>query len=394
MATIDMTVYDAILKEIYLPPIREEFNKSTILLDLIKRDMENIDASGKQAILPIHLRQIQSVGARLDTEALPTAGKGVFLQSKVPLKYNYGVLEVTGPTIRASRKDAGAFARAVDLNSKDLIDSMKRDVNRQLIGLGTGQLCLTSSADSGQTFTVDTPGVLYLKVGMLLDIKTSGGASHAAAVEISAINEDTSTVTVTGTITAVADNDIVYRAGVGTTSEITGLGRILDDDTGTLFNISRNTYPEWRAKIYDNSGTNRALTLALMQTTFTHMEKEGSPRDEILLFTTFGVRDKYVDLLTPDKRYHTLELDGGWKAVEYNGRPLICDSQAYPNKIEYLNLKDFSLYSLDELNWADEDGHVLKFKTGYDKYEAILYWDAELGCSRPNAQASLQDITE
>ena len=119
--------------------------------------------------------------------------------------------------------------------------------------------------------------------------------------------------------------------------EIFGIPVLVDDGSNldTLFGISRTTTPRWKAKVDANGGVNRALTLALMQKGFTHVEKTGL--GPTLILTTFELRDKYVTLLVAEKRYvNTLKLDGGFNALEFNGKPLLPDEQAKHNQMDFL----------------------------------------------------------
>jgi hypothetical protein len=397
---MDLTVFDALLKDIYLGPIQRQFLIATPLLTLLKKDANNVDAGGRQAVIPVHLRSPQSIGARPDGGALPAAGNGTYLNEKVPLKYNYATLTITGPTIRAALKKEGAFAQAVDTTLGDIYDAFLQDINRQLIANGDGGLAVVVGTAAGQVLTVDNPGTQYIKTGMLLDANVvTTGVEHAADVEVESVDESAGTVTFKagGDLTSIVDNDVLCRAGTRLLTvgyEMTGLASIVNNDSGTLHNISRTTYPEWKAKVYDNSGTLRDISLTLVQPAFTYVEKQGAQRDTIILFGSYGVRDAYANLLAPDKRYNTMTLDGGWKALEVNGRPFVCDPQAYPNLLYFLNLDKYALYHIGGPSWADEDGHILKFVTGYDKYEAVLYYDSELGCSRPNASCVLKDLNE
>jgi len=406
------TAFDAMLKEIYLGPVRKQFNVATPLLTLIRKDADSVDATGKQAIIPVRLSNAQGIGARADGEALPTQQTGVKLQQKVPVKHNYATFRVTGPTMRASRKDSGAFARAADDEMTDLTDAFLKDINRQINGDGLGIMGVIDSVSSQiitiykQSDGIAYPGTQYIKRGQTLSvIDTDTTTVNCTDLIVTSVTD--TTVTVTGAITADQGDFLVRKLSITDTDlatanhEILGIRAAVNDDTGTYLNLDRSTYSELKAKVYDdNDETSKIITLARVQEVLTYMEKAkktNSPKVEIgkgkILYTTFEIRDKIAAILESDKRYmNTVDLPGGWTSVTYSGVPIVTDVDCYPGELFGLHLSDFAMYHLGEPSWADEDGSILKFVTGYDMYEGILYWDSELGCSRPNAQVKRKGI--
>ena len=396
MGELNLSAFDYILKYKMLGPIRQQFADKIDFLKRISRTAAHIDGTGRKVLIPLLMNTGQSVGARSDGGALPTAAASTTYESQTTLKHNYATLRVTGPTIRASRKNASAFARAVTFEMKNKMLALKQDLERQFFGYGKGFMAQVNGAVAGQVITVDNPGTKYLKTGMVIDVVDSSGTKSANSVTISSIDSTNSTVTITagGDISSVSDNEYLVREDAYNI-EMMGLRGIIDDDTllSSLQGVDSGTYTDWQGKVYDNSGTNRDLTLALMQTPFSYCEEEEGT--DVVMYTTFAVRDKYADLLTADKRFvNTLNLDGGFKALDFNGRPLIPIAYCYPNKIFYVfeNLLEIAQYS--DIAWADEDGSVLHKVSGYDIYEADLYWDSELITVKRKPHALLDDITE
>src|SRR3990167_7602876 len=110
----NMSNYDAVLKEVYVGPIREQLMQEKVLLEKVQRNSK--DMEGKYGVIPLHTSRNQGTGARPDAGTLPTAGQQGYTVSKWKMKYNYGRFKVTGPTIKASKGDKGAFTKAVDAN--------------------------------------------------------------------------------------------------------------------------------------------------------------------------------------------------------------------------------------------------------------------------------------
>jgi len=90
-----------------------------------------------------------------------------------------------------------------------------------------------------------------------------------------------------------------------------------------------------------------------------------------------------------------MELNGGFKAMNYNGIPIVADRFCPEGTMYLLNTNDFTLHQLCDWQWlADDDGRVLKQIPGKPVYTATLVKYAELICSCPNGQGMLSGITE
>lgn len=399
-----LTTFDEALKIDYLPTIREQLNLDTILMNKIVRNER--DVSGKQWQLVAHYYRNSGIGARPDNGTLPTAGQQKYLNPYGVVAYNYGRISVTGPTMAASRNDRGAIVRALESEIKGVTADLKKDINYQLFNDGTSRRCLVNGdPGTGTTLTVDSPGTKYLYDGMIIDIiGDDDGVANDSDVTVSTVDSDTQVTVSAALDAAIDDNDWVIAAnshdGAGVTPsnsyEMMGIKGIVDDGTyvTTLHNLSRSSYAWWKCSTNsndDNSGTNRDLTLSLIQDSLTSVEKNGGKTD--LIVTTPELRDSYAALLVADKRFvNTLELDGGFKALEYSGIPLVADPDATPNTMYFLDLDHLFIMQTSDWDWMDQDGAVLSRVSNKDAYEAVLYWYADLATDRPRAHAFLRDV--
>lgn len=396
-----LSAFDAVLKNDYLGTIQEQINNSTVLMKRLEKNEE--DVGGKQAVVPLHTGRNSGVGARGDGGTLPSAGQQGYSDAVYNCAYNYARIEISGPTIKASRKDKYAFVKAVDAEIQGATKDLKDDINRQLHGDGTGVLCLVNTdPGTGTTLTVDTPGTMYLQKGMRIDIvdpaSVTAGSARAAATNllISAKASATTAAMAAALDATVADNDFVVRYG-NYLLEMQGLKGIVSNvnPAGGLLvgGINRSTAGNefWKANVLANGGTARKLTLDLMQQTWDTAEEEGG---EISLIMTSRVqRRKYLSLVKADGRYvNTLTLDGGYDALEYNGKPLVVDRHALPGRMYFLDESTLALYRMSDVDWMDKDGAILSRVSGKDAYEAVLFMYATLGCRAANMNALLDDL--
>ena len=392
MAGTTLTTLDDILKVQYLGPIRDQLNNSSVLYSRLEKNSDSV--VGKNFTIPLHYGRNEGVGARGEGTALPAAGKQAYKDCIVPMRYQYGRIQITGPTIKASRSNEGAFVRAVDSEMRGLEKDMKASMNRQAFGDGTGLLAtVAASGSSNSTVVVDSTA--KLRVGMPIDIivKTTGAATAGVAgTSVASITDATTFTTADALAGSPAATYGVYIAG-SRNNEMMGLSGIVSA-TATLQGLAVADYPWWKAKVLANSGTNRAISDTLLQTAIDTLEANSSGMCTAM-YTSFGVRRAYQALLTATKHLvNTQELKGGYKAITYNDLPIIADKDAPANKIFVVDENELQVFRLGDFDWMQDDGAILSRVSGYDAYEAVLYVYQELGTSMRNAHVLISDVTE
>jgi len=355
--------FDEALKIDYLPVIRKQLNNASYLLSKVQRNER--DVVGKQWQMFAHYQRNSGVGSGTET-GLPTAGNQAFKNPFGIVKYTRGRIQVSGPSIEASKNDKGAIARVLETETRGVTEDMRQEVNYQFFNDGTAVRGLIN-ADPGTevTLTLDTPGTNYLSDGIKIDIlNPSGGAPRtgSSAITVSVVTSSTNAELSAAANAAVEDNDQVTRAGAtdgaGTSYEMMGLKGLVDDGTyvTTLHNLSRTSFPWWKCSTYtsdDNSGTLRDMTLPLIQSGFTAVEKNGGKVN--LILSDFDMRDAYAALVVADKRFvNTLNLDGGYKALEYNGIAWMADKDCLPNTVFFLDTERLQIMQMSDWNWMDK----------------------------------------
>src|SRR5689334_16985383 len=148
MATETLATADAILKDLYPTPIREQTNYKTWLLDRIERDSTRVDFEGRRAIMPLHTSQNPSEGSIADGGTLPTPGVEGNADAIVPIRYVASGLEMTDMLIKQARSNRGAFVSALTDRTKRLGQGFKKKVNRQFFGDGIGTLAILATSPS------------------------------------------------------------------------------------------------------------------------------------------------------------------------------------------------------------------------------------------------------
>lgn len=446
--------YSEALKVFYLPAVQEQLNNDNVLSAMIDTNEE--DVSGKSATIECHYGRNSGTGVAKDGGAMPTAGYQKFQTAKVPMRYNYGRVTFSGPTIAATRDEKGSYARVIDTEIRGVVDDVKKETNRMMWGAGYGVL---ARWETGTSTTVTVPkqyrgnaisndgfgstfGWKYLEENnqcVLADVTVgSAGASAliavgTSAISVSAIDSTGSTSVDSATVTDVGTpiaGDFYIRPGAGVTTttgsaagafrlEMMGLrGIVTNTDLDVisvhsyasgasyeglatddpLQGLDIDTHAWWKSTVDTHSSGRyqgqRALTLQKMQQVFDKVEmKAGKDYGPDLILTTHALRREYLDIMQADRRHvNTMTLDGGFTALDYNGVPLVVDNDAIDGEMYFITTKDLKIYRMSDYEWMSKDGAVLDRVAGYDAYEAILFRYAELGTTRRNAHGVLCDL--
>ena len=146
MAYATLSTYDEVLKTYYLPAIQDYLNQDAILARHIEVNEE--DVSGKNATIEVHYGRSSGTGARADGGTLPTANYQKFKTCTVPMRYQYGRVSFTGPTIAATRDEKGSYARVVDTEITGIVKDLRKEINRQYWGCGYGIVARWSSGST------------------------------------------------------------------------------------------------------------------------------------------------------------------------------------------------------------------------------------------------------
>ena len=397
--TSTTTTVNAALKEIYPGGgIETQFSQEVVAYKRIERSKEGITVDavgGKYVTFPIRTKRNPSISYRSEGAAIANAGQQSYAAVQVPLRYGYGRLELTGQVMELAESNAQAFANMMEDEYSGLKNDVVKDSGRIAHGNKTKNsiVGLATATATSVTQTVTNP--FNFDIGGIYDAYNTGtDAAIAVGLVVSSIDYDASTVTFNTSHTATISTTGYCRNGSYAT-EPTGLLEILKN-TGTLHNVDSSATPQWKANVSTNSGTNRALSEGLMIKMCDVARVFGGMTS--VIFTSLGVRRAYFNLLTQQRGFvNTKEFAGGFVGLPFNyGKeiPVVEDPQAHQNKMLGIDESKMKLFSNKDWHWADADGNILKYISGYDKWEALLkkYW--EVGTSQRNAHWVIEDIIE
>lgn len=403
---ISLQTADKALKDVYLGVVSDQLNTAVNpLLARIKQTTS--DVWGKNIVKMAPYGVNGGIGAGSETGALPTAGGNNYEKFTLELKNLYGKIDISDKAIRASMSSAGAFVNLLNAEMEGLIKASSFNMGRMLYGDGKGLLAKiidnTATASGVTTFTVDD--VSALAEGMLVDVLTNAGVVKSTAVKITNVNRGSKVVTVAVTgftaselkVTTSQTTQYYFAVQGSYGKELTGLGAIFDTNISSLYGLKRADN-SWMNPYVKNCGTAEAtagITDITIQSVIDYLEENfGSSVDFIVCSS--GVKRNYQSYLnTYRSNIDVLDLAGGFKALSYNGIPVVSDRFAPKNTMYMLNTDEFKLHQLCDWKWLEgEDGRVIKQNAGTPTYSATLVKYADLICDKPCGQAKISYISE
>lgn len=380
------------LKTLYLGVVADQLNTGINPL-FAKIKQTTSDVWGKNIVKLVPYGLNGGVGAGSETGSLPSAAGNNYAQFTLSLKNLFGTIEISDKAMRASENSAGAFVNILNAEMEGLLKASKFNFGRMLYGDGSGKLA-ESVAFSGNTdkSLIKVDSVKNLMEGMVVDIyATAGTTPTLAARRILEIDRANKIVKFDGTQPESALGTGYYLTVQGSKdSELTGLGAIFSA-SGSLYGVSRSSH-KWLVPYIKTS--NGAIDTATIQTAIDYIDEvAGSTVDFIT--TAYDVRRFYLDYLALSRtNIDYLNLDGGFKAISYNGIPVVADRFIADGTMYVLNSADFKLHQLCDWRWLEgENGKILMQKAGTPTYTATLVKYADMICDKPIGQAKISGIT-
>lgn len=379
------------LKSVYLNVVADQLNVGVNPL-LAKIEQTSADVWGKEIIKLVPYGLNGGIGAGTETGSLPTPAPNNYDRFKLELKNLYGTIELSDKAIRASQSNTGAFVNLLNAEMEGLLKASKFNLGRMLYGDGSGTLAKVAEAQTTASATIALDSVRNIMEGMVVDVISASGSAYSdfTGVRVKSVDRVNKTITVETVATSkLAQGDSVTVQG-SLNNELTGLGAIFSDKD--LYGLSRAGRSWLAPKTYSEVG---AISSSKIQSAIDYVDEiAGSQIDFIVC--SYDVRRKYLDHLALTRtNIDYMNLDGGFKALSYNGIPLIADRFVEEGDMYLLNSKDFKIHQLCDWRWLEGDnGKVIKQKAGSATYGATLVKYADMICDKPIGQVKLSGISD
>lgn len=417
--TLDTTTGDAILKDVYEGPLREEINQATKLLNYFTEgDVKERKWEGRQVIIPLHKSRNSGVKSiAIDSGLLPAAGNQGSIQAKVPIKKTMGRIQITADILKAASSDRGSFIRALELEQKFLVKDVSRERNRQLAGFGQGTLAVVGAGAASATQALINPGGVvgtvnatrFTPVNKVVAFTDPTGATLRGVRTVISISDPN--ITVDSSVTTTTSDLVSTGTTVGSTegsfgTEMMGILGLIDGTSfvSNLFSIDRTQAANafFKANVISNVGVLNPdiLNRGLDNTN----EVSGMTIDRWLAH--YSIKREIFKLVEADKRYNvnpgqggkTFDAGPGMKGDQvyeffYGGLPGTTDKDLPYGTLFGLSDGLLEWYPETKGAWADEDGTILLRTATQDQYEARWRVQENTFIAQPNAFVRFDGVT-
>jgi hypothetical protein len=416
----DTATFSAAMKTKFIGPIRDSLHKGKVLLfgDAeanpeqfrgILPSAEGIDFVGNEFRIPLKAKRNQAVGFRSENEVLPAPGNSEYTYLTEPMRYAYGLFNITGQLLEAAESDEGAFVRAFKAEMEDTVLTSKLDFNRAAYGDGSGVFTTIRASEAAGQTVISVTSTVNFRGGEVIDgVTIATGVVIEPARTVTAVDRANRTITVSPALTTglTQDTDGWVRASSDSTvatpnnshnREIQGLSSLIDS-AGTVHGVNPTTYPFWKS--YEAAVTG-PLNDTVLRTAKDEVGFESGADLEsgldFAIITTRGIRRRYADTLLANRNVsvaNPVKLHGGFSALYFDENPIFTDDACPIGTVFGLALRDFFWAQLKDWDWIDQDGSVLKWENRRDRFVAVLRKYCQLGVTARNRHFKLTGVTD
>jgi|AGTN01.1.fsa_nt_gi hypothetical protein len=387
---VTLSTADKVLKNLYLDVICEQLNNRTNpFYAAIKKGGEEI--SGKNAVVVCRYGLNGGMGSATEAGTLPISGGNNYLNLIADLKNIYGTIEVSDKVLRASKDSSSALVNVLNAEMEGLLEAAKFNFSRMLWQTGSGVLAKIGDMTGYGSTLFPVASLINLSEGMIIDF-LHGTTLLSAGHRITKIDRTNGVITVSPAVGAgitVAENDVITLQQ-SSCAEINGIPYLFDPSFTTYYGVSKSAL-EPILPLTVSIGAE--LTVDKMQEIWDKIEAR-SGNDVNMLVTNYAVRRKYLAHLQASRlNVDYMNVDGGFKAVSFNGVPLVADKFCAEDSIFYLNTGDYKLVQLCDWEWIEgENGSILTQLEKSPSYTGTLVKYANLVCTRPFGQGKMTGI--
>ena len=411
-----------LFKEDYAPAIVNELNDATPELDLFER-IDNASFVGMEHIETVRVNRNRGCYFGVEGGPFPTAGQTQLERLRIPMRYQWGAIQVTKQLLLASRSDQGALARGLSMEMDGMRTGMRINRNFAIWGDGRAVRALCNVASTATTaITIDSPGgfagatngARFLNVGdwIAYVIPATGLFRLAASSQVVGVNAAGTVITVEAADTTV-DNDYVVKvygndaALVNADSDYMhapmGIVGMVDDGTyiANYFGLNRTNFPVMNSTVVTGVG---AMSADILQRTLDVSMQVGDAQISDLLCHPSVVR-AYLTISQNDRRYTAGDLkspDVGtvlaknkWDTgITFGGIPFRRCIDAPYGMLFGVDRSSMVRYVMDEGSWIDDDGNMLvRNGTAIDTFDAQFRIYEQFAMTKPNQAFRMEGIT-
>lgn len=391
---VDFSTANNALKTVYLGVLSNMLNlKSNPLFAKIKQTTKGVTGKEIKVLAPVGVNG--GICATSETGELPKTTDAGYVVLTSSLKNLYGRIEISDKAVRASQTSAGAFVNLLNDEMERLVEASSYNLSRMIYGDGRGYLGEIKSLSTDKK-TITLNNVAPFVEGMLIDIYDDDSKVFEdgyMGLRVMKVNRANNTITVNKAIEISTVNEggfyVILQNSLN--NEITGINALFNPNISNIYGLKKSDYSFMTGHI--KAGFGAFTEIGLIGEIDAVEGNSGYAVD--LITCSADVRRQYQKVLIENKKpVMTVDLEGGFKALDFYGKPLIADRFVDSGVMYLLNTNNFALHQLCDWEWmSDESGNILTQKAGYAAYTATLVKYADLICSAPYGQGKILGIT-
>ena len=374
MADYSLTTVDNLFKTVFGKLSQKLYNSNNVLLARMKKRFDFTGSSLK-------ISMPSTFGGSVGSGTLPTANVKTYLQAEISTKSLYGRMTIDRKSMYAAKDDKGAFVRLLKESIENTVESYTRNLERILVGDGTGALGTMSGTNTGSDpYVVLMSDATWNEANWSKGDYVNIGTDTSSLFEVTVIAAATKTITldrITGSTTIGAtDTDVIYMQGSKDTDPI-GLAGTVGVATGTIYGINIATDTEFASTRIDAGGAEISPQLMNKLVLQIHKKTGKNPNLCLASYEQFiklqnQLEDqKYVVIHPRDEKlksvvgFDAIEIIAGGKKI-----PVVVNRFLKPSEMYLLNDDMMELLHQPGFGWFDDDGSVLLRQADSDGYEA------------------------
>ena len=425
-----------IQREVIMPKVREFLNTATITLKFAERDPQ-VNPDGNFIITYNKEMNNNAASGRPEADGtsasdLPAARASKYGRTTIPSRQLYTSAKWTGKVIAATQSKESLVNALVEETKRAALKS-KTSVNRQLLGDGRDALAFYVSGATATTGIVagEVGGRAsdFLEAGdTLCDlVDVSGdvilqtlivrrGTAVATGRNVSFFNATTGAAVALNASAATGDHLVLAgtrgTVPLSTRNQLMGLDGIINDantpieGAAGLQGVPVATIPEFAAISQGAYATPLDLSVSDMQAVLGELDIQGGgdiggAEGIKLILTSQRGKETVEELFRSERiKVNTMELDGGFTGVSFNGQyPIVADKHCKLQTFYFWNPESTKLFVLKDWDWEDKDGSMF-FRIngsgggagGQDALGATLKAYIEFGVIVRNANGVLRGV--
>lgn len=291
------------------------------------------------------------------------------------------------------------------------METLKREINEQIFGDGTGVKAVVASGGGTATITFQEPmGSLFVyNGGRYQFINPADGAARSATASVvsdgGVDHGNKQAVFTANTPGAVASGDLLVWEN-SYLNCITGLQKLVSDDNNDFQGVSRSTNKTLKSPNKDASSAYLSLSLIDQQELQVGLRagEIGAAKNHIYVTHVTQIH-RYRELGRNFQMYKSGEsFDGGNGSISGqtpNGRKIWDDVCCQNNRWYLLDTSQFYLLERRALSVLDRDGRRVRMIPGFTSagegsyYDQVMYhidWQGEIALHEPQKQSCITNL--